>query len=266
MRAGIFGKPSQETEAAIAEGLRTLGFAVEFQRAGVWTEDQARPYDLVVVRGLRLQSRAIRDHYAELGVPVLIHDLPALRKPGYFSLWDGEINALPADAPDTRLEMVDLKPVKAPDWKARPRLLVCGQKAGDAAHGMDKSNLKRYFSALAALLQDQFRGAQVIWRPHPQERFELAGFELSGETTLEEELARADLGMVATFNSTCGVLALEAGIPVECHPSAFYAAAANGAESRESLFSRLTHTQWTLEELRTLAAPYWAVAWERVAA
>jgi len=262
VRAGVFGKPTQKTEAAIAEGLRALGFAVEFQRPGVWTADQARPFDVVVVRGCkrdgdgaRVGSRSIADFYSQRGATVLIHDLPAIRIDGYFALWNGAVNALPETADESRLGMVNLRERHA----LGNRILVCGQVPNDAAHGMTRRDLEVYFGALVISLRERFPECDVVWRPHPYHEVEYYWAELQDplEVPWGDALSDPELFAVATYNSTCGVAALAAGVPVLCDPSAFYAHLAGHPRpaGRRAFFARLTHTQWTLEEFRT-PAPY----------
>lgn len=258
MRAGIFGTTDYPTEAAIAEGLAALGLAVEFQRPGVWRTDQARPYDVVVVRGFKrdgdgaaMGSRTIAAFYADRDATVLIHDMPAIRKPGYFAFWNGAVNRLPETFDSSRLGMVDLRERKS----LGKTILVCGQVPNDSAHGMNRETLSAYFGALVTKLGESYPECKIVFRPHPHHALNLYWVEQQDpfEVPFEDALADPDLFAVATYNSTCGVASLEAGVPVLCDPSSFYAHLSGypTPPGRREFFARLTYAQWTLDELRT---------------
>lgn len=264
MRAGIFGITGSTTEAAMSEGLRALGFAVEGQRASVWTEDQARPYDLVVVHGWKRDGngaavgpRSIGQFYAARGATVLIHDLPALRKGGYHAIWNGAINALPDTAPEDRLGMCEIRDRDS----LGDVILFCGQTPNDASHDMNREQLEAYYAGAILNLQEKFPECRIVFRNHPLMRpFDFWWIESQDpeDVPWDEALDSPDLFAVASVNSTCGVAAIEAGVPILCHPMSFYRSLAGHPRPkgwRKAFFSRLSYTQWTLDEMAT-PAPY----------
>ena len=152
--------------------------------------------------------------------------------------------------------MVDLQDRPTPrDGK----ILLCGQKGGDAAHSFSREQIVDWFGAVSVRLKAEHPECDVVWRPHPKEPFSLYWCDEQDPLglPLEEALDDPDLFKVVTINSTCGVLALERGIPVECHPKSFYAHLSGHPipRGRRQFFHRLTHCQWTLDELAT-AEPF----------
>lgn len=258
MRAGIFGRPGVKPMGAVADGVRALGAEPVFQRPQVWREHEAEDFGLIVTMGLRLHSGNIARLYRERGVPVLTVDLPPIRREGLWAVWPGRINALPATAPPDRLGLVTFERRKAGE-----SVLVCGQKADDAAHGMDTTTLIDYFGRTVSMLKAKHPGRRIIWRPHPQQPLSLSAETSDPESeTLEEALAGC--GALVTFNSTCGITSLAAGIPTFAAREAYYRELcapglpemggrdpAPDDEARVAFFSRLTHVCWTEEEIAT---------------
>ncbi len=270
MLAGVFGLVNREPMPAVAEGLRAAGFEPVFQRASVWTEDQALPLDLAVTADLKAWGLRIARHYRGEGVPVLTVDLPPIRRPGLWALWPGEVNHVPADAPADRLHLVKLE-----QREPGQRVLVCGQKANDAAHGMSLQNLQRYFARTVKLLQAKHGRDRVVWRYHPQQPIAFDAVTSYPEAETIAEALNGDVGAVVTYNSTCGIEGLAAGLPVFSDPSSFYREVSSpglpelGGKDRPAppervreFFSRLTHTVWTTDELAT--AEPWLETLERV--
>ena len=242
----------------VAEGVSRLGYKPVWQRPQGWQEHEAQDFDLVLTMGVKTHSACIASLYKERGVPVLVVDLPPIRKPRLWALWPGEVNKLPEAAPPHRLRLVRFE--RQPLGE---KILVCGQKANDAAHRMDKATLRDYFTQTVAMLKVKHPDKRIVWRPHPQEPFSLSAEQSDPEAeTLAEALVGC--GALVTFNSTCGVEALLAGVPVFCDPSSFYReVTAPGLpqlggrdvlpedESLCDFFSRLTHVCWDERELAT---------------
>lgn len=260
-RAVVYGKPRQRECAAVAEGLGALGAAVRWRSAGYFTEDDVfDDVDCVVTFGQRVHSKVIASTYRSRGVPVLTVDLPPLRvgelEKAQRALWLNDVNWMPpCPCPPDRLQRLGLSfNERRTDGSAG--VLVIGQTEDDAAHGMDAVALREWAKSTARAVGEFYR---AVWRPHPQCYFSLNGFELNDEP-IDDALAR-DWRAVVTFNSTVGLRAILAGIPVFCSPSCFYAEL--GMTSLAGLpepsfppisrltqfFSRLAYVQWTFDEL-----------------
>lgn len=264
MKAGIFGRPSQGVFGLVARGIDALGYQPIFQRPSVWSEHQAQEFDLVVTTGARLHSAQIRDLYRERGVPVIILDLSPIRRDGLWALWPYKLNTVPIEADRDRLSLVH--------WGQREigvDVLICGQVAGDAAHGMDREQIRSWFGRTAELVREKLPSHRVIWRPHPQYPFEMPGFDYSDPRKVSFEDALDGVGAVVTFNSTAGLFSISQGIPTFVSHTCFYKEAASGTglpsmkgsdalpprDTIEDYFSRLTHCVWAEDELAT-AEPY----------
>ena len=263
MRVVAYGKPRQAEPAAVAEGFRSLGHSVTWRNHGYWDEGDFDAYaDAVVTFGQRLWSARIADAYRAAGVPVLTVDLPPLRTDGfaeYRALWLDHVNWLPGHrCPCDRLERLhlDFKPHRE-DGRG---VLLCGQCADDAAHGMDATDLRQWAQATAEAIGEF---DSVTWRPHPRDQFSLDGFEASDSSVPFGDVLEQDWRAVATFNSTCGLTALVEGVPVVCDSSCFYGEVANTSLSalgephwpllgdRVEFFCRVAYSQWKFDELRS---------------
>lgn len=259
MRVGIYGKARQPDLAAVAAGFRRLGHAVEFcGLANFQPAADVRAFDQVVTLGQKSHSRAVADAYRARGVPVWVVDLPVLRWPhldNHRALWAGEINRLPAVAPPDRFESFGIRLHKR--RRPGPVALICGQMGNDAAHGRSAREIRLWAERAA----DRARGFGLdpVWRPHPRDGFNVPGLPISS-APLDVDLARP-LRVVVTINSTVGLKAIAAGVPVVCDDGCFYREiAAKFAsdwrephwptpEQRRGFFSRGAYTQWSSEEL-----------------
>ena len=244
----------------MAEGFKSLGHRVTWRNHGWFEDDDVFPdAGIVVTFGQRLWSAKIAETYRGMGVPVVTVDLPPLRMDGleydYRALWLNHVNWMPAhECPCDRLEELNL------EFRSHREdghgVLLCGQCADDAAHGMGAVELRDWAQRQADAIGEF---DSVTWRPHPQNPLHLDGFGESNGT-LAEALSR-DWRAVATFNSTCGLVALLEGLPVFCDESAFYAEVANTSlarlqnptwpdiGARIEFFCRLAYVQWTFDEL-----------------
>ena len=260
MRVVVFGKPRQRECTAVAEGFKTLGAAVSWLTPkGAAGEEVAYPEtDIAVTFGQRVHSGRIAEEYRQRGTKVLTIDLPPLRVNGfeqtYRSLWLDHVNWLPSDCEPDRLNRLDL------DFRPLNYgrdVLLCGQTENDAAHGMGPVELRRWANTTAMAINEWHR---VVWRPHPQGHFDLDLFRAMTDEPIEEVLARG-WHAVVTYNSTVGLTAILAGVPVFCDPSSFYAELCSTSlaritepkwtslEERRAFFSRLAYVQWTFDEL-----------------
>lgn len=261
MRVGIYGKPRHPDLSAMAEGCRALGHVAEFHD-GKFFDPAAdvREFDAVVTLGQQHHGRQVADTYAARGVAVWTVDLPVLRWPhldDHRALWFGRLNCLPATAPGDRLDTfgITLHPPRRPGTVA----LICGQMGGDGAHGMSALEVRKWAERAA----DRARsfGLDPIWRPHPLDAFTIPGLNCS-TGPLEADLSRP-LKVAVCHNSTAGLKAVAAGVPVVSAPESFYAELCTPFDGdwgrpywpapaeRRNFFSRGAYTQWTPQELRS---------------
>jgi hypothetical protein len=260
--AAIYGKPRQRECGAVAEGLTALGAAVRWRSAGYFTDDDVfDDVDCVVTFGQRLHSKTVASTYRERGVPVITIDLPPLRIDDFESthraMWLDHVNWMPEHpCPADRLMNLKLKINERREDGSG--VLVAGQAQDDAAHGMGAVALREWAKSTANAVGDFY---PVTWRPHPQYSFKLNGFQVSDEPI--DEALEKDWRAVVTYNSTVGLAALLAGIPVFCDPSSFYAelcgtSLAGLAAPRfptigrmTRFFSRLAYVMWTFDEIES---------------
>ena len=119
----------------------------------------------------------------------------------------------------------------------------------------------------------QARGYRIRFRPHPGSMHStlehIVGAELRQCNVESLTKAFSEARVAITFNSTSGVEAILAGVPVDCAPDAHYArVAAYGwgevaekegrqfvgtVETRE-YFHRLAYAQWTIPEIQNGSA------------
>lgn len=260
MHVGIYGRPEQAHMAALASGFEALGWSVTWKRYEVWTRDQIHDFDLIAIGSLHPKGREIRDTYAARGVASILVDLPPLRGFGdHYAVLPGRLGWLPPDPmPSDRAERFGLE--MAPRNSGRA-VLICGQLAHDASHGMDFAGCRRWAEGMALMI-GSVSNRPIYWRPHPREaQYELPGGQLSDarKRSLPEDLEEA--WCVVTYNSTAGLEALMAGVPVICDEQAYYAELCETDPERVEavelppvmkrweFFSRLAYTQWSLEEM-----------------
>jgi hypothetical protein len=264
-RAVIYGKPRQRECAAVAEGLESLGAAVQWRNHGYFSPgDVLADVDVAVTFGQRLHSAVAAQCYRDAGVPVLTVDLPPIRDTGsdedqkYRSLWLDRVNWLPTGpCPADRMTEMGIE-YPAGRREGGRTVLVCGQTEADAAHGMGAVEIRAWSQSTLDAVGEFY---PVLWRPHPKCIFAVDGHSAWSVGQPLEVILRDHWRAVVTFNSTAGLTALRLGIPVFCDPSCFYAELGNVSLAGLSeprfptvdefvgFFSRLTYTQWTFEEL-----------------
>lgn len=128
--------------------------------------------------------------------------------------------------------------VQQPIAQAGKYLLVLGQVPNDTQHGLDAVALEDYYAKL-------MRKPNAMFRAHPKTPEWGSQFRrIAG--TLHHCLIKSHT--VATYNSTAALFAFIAGRPVICHPSAFYAAYADGGPTDE-LLARVANSIWTPAEV-----------------
>ena len=222
---------------ALAAGFHRRGHTVGWRNPNVFTPRQTEECDVAIVTGLRERCRAVRDAYAREGIPTLVLELafhgrgPAsfaacrVAEIPHFQLGLSEINWLPpGPCPDDRAQQIGLVAPETFLTDGRPdgdAILLLGQKSRDAQHAI--GDMRAWARERLAAIRRDYPGIPVIWRPHPEEVFELPGADEMHdprEVSLEASLARAR--RVVTHNSTAAYAAILAGVPVESDPAAVY--------------------------------------------
>lgn len=210
-------------------------------------------------------ENAAREELARAGVPLVVMDL------GYFKRATGPRDANgynqvglgslcwtpPTDVPSDRWERLQI-PDALPPATGRERIaLVLGQCANDSQHKMNAQQLHAWFADKTRDLRAD--GWRIIYRPHPSMRGvePAATWADSTQTNADMTLAQglAIAARVVTFNSTAGLDAILAGVPVTCSPTAHYAKVAEygsgmatHAQAMQHMH-RLAYSQWLCEEI-----------------
>jgi len=244
---------------AMADGVRALGGEPLFT-----DPDRSDRVRFVVCWGHHPRDAAFRARWRGLGVPLLIMELGYLRRcagsgdpDGYSQLGFGGIGWIPPRAPDAaRFESLGLD-VAQPVQGRGKQLLVLGQVPHDAQHNLGPEALAGWLTEEAAVFAAQ--NWEILYRPHPKHTIttlRLPHVRLD-EGTLSEAFSK--VGAVLTYNSTAGIEAMIAGLPVHCHPSAHYAEVASYlapfdkfSADRNAVLSylhRLAWAQWSCAEL-----------------
>jgi hypothetical protein len=206
--------------AVLTTAARNRGFSVKHLNGKYFGRDNydevVEPADLAFVSGAQDGFRLIPPHYQAMNVPCLVNDLGWLRrKLGYFQTCPYRINKLyPGDCPTDRFERLDIV------FKNRfhgKRILVCGQKGGDAQHDLgDSSSVHRWADLLLHDIR-KITDREIVFRPHPRERTMLGAADYwsdpAGEK-LDECIHRHDIGLAIMYNSTSAFECLMAGVPI----------------------------------------------------
>lgn len=246
---------------ALKSGLERHGWQAEFVPA-----NEPRPGDLVSIWGFK--QPGVIEAARKAGTPVLVmergHVQPRMI---YTSMgFDGLAGRgrYPA-IEDGGVRWQNHFGKLMQPWSQDGRVaLVCGQVKGDAAlYGV---NFEKWAQEVTDALLRQ--GAWVVYRPHPlmlrhDQRWCPQGAEFSTHP-LETDLARA--AVCVTFNSTSGVEAALAGVPViACDEGSMVRAVAVHdiaqpviRPDRSAWAHRLAWCQWRLEEIAD------GTAWEAV--
>jgi hypothetical protein len=221
-RVVLYGRPEQRPGlAALHHGAATLGLRCSALRpTDRWVEaDRVPDAALVVLDGWKGRAPEVTAAYRAAGVPVYVLELPRLRGAAcgpdgqdYGTLWGLYAGGL-ADLP---LRVGNVVHAGGVLRRWRPEyVLLCGQRPGDAAHGMDAAACARWAAETAGLAAVQYN-LPVCWRPHPRGLDVaappgVARVSLPAEEPLREALAGA--AALVTHNSTAGLEAVDAGVP-----------------------------------------------------
>ncbi len=248
----IFGRGEKPVTTALMNGARAADLRPIMQRPHSDTITAlVRDASAVFVEGAKGLSAAIMAAYQAIGIPVFIIELPRLRnvlgadRNAYgdlYGIYRDSLHDLPLRVGNRVVAEGIIHD------RAATAMVVCGQKPGDVAHGMDTSAMDSWTRDVITLTRLHYQ-LPVIFRPHPRDTRELPsdwygadGLSPSAVSSLREALGSA-AGLV-TYNSTAGIDAIDAGVPV------FYTA-------HESLVCYARYAQRLCEPLRPLTA------WER---
>lgn len=216
-------------------GCQRAGFdSVRWLRPSLWQPCDFDPAaTLVVTHGLHGGSAAAHAAHRAAGHPVIIWDLPRLREE--YAAIGLYVNDLQWLAPEAVRAPVCGDPLKG---RRADTILVCGQKPGDAAHGMDDAALRAWIRTTIA--DAKATGLPVTFRPHPHDRAAMvADFYGADAISLASEPladAFATAACVVVHNSTAGWEAIAAGVPVVAtDPMASFADYTTTLEERKVL-------------------------------
>ena len=246
---------------AFAQGLRRHGHNPQFNAAG--------PADLAVMWGHGPRLAPIRQAQLASGGRYLVAEVGFFGdRLGTCSLgFDGLAGrAVWPEAPPGAARRKSWG-LKAPEpASGGDAVLLLGQMPGDASlEGMDAARL---FASIAADIRTQ-DARPLIWRPHPRARgmAQVLGADEVSTGDLSEALARA--AVAVTWNSTAGVDAVLAGVPLialDAGAMAWDVAGHSladlgnpprpGKREMERWLDALAWCQWRLAEVRSGAA--WA--------
>lgn len=269
MKIGVYAKVN--TKRHRAEPIPGLCSAIEarfgigcvMRNPNVFNDTCAKPWDLVIVWGLRGNAITVWETYRRRGIPVIVADWGYYARgctinpgpvPRYqFSI--GCLNWLPPIAmPDDRAREIGLI---APEKQA-PKgetILFAGQSPGDPQHNM---NVLQY--AQQTIRQIRFwTDRRILYRAHPwYSHYRVGEFnEAPADRRIEESIANAYC--MVTHSSTSAFEAMRQGVPVFCEPSAMYADGAITELTHENIvdppqvdaqavLNRVAYGQWTHEE------------------
>lgn len=264
----LHARPTSAGVAAFARGMAARGIPFMWHRPIPGAEIPVPGATHAVIEGLRGPAGEIFAAYRAAGLDVFICELPRLRASisvarkqlcEAWALYPNDLQALPPRIGNEAITYGLL-----PHHEAR-EVLVCGQKPNDMAHRMDASACARWARETIALAKLQFK-KPVTFRPHPSdvmldpnETFGADAVSRPSRETVREALARA--WALVTYNSTTGIDAIDAGVPV------FYTAPAEQVSYRDyaapigaplrkltrgeraACLSRNAALQWTREQM-----------------
>jgi hypothetical protein len=250
---------------AVAAGVAALGGRVvdvpDSDPEAVRTELTRQKISLAFTCGMRDREAPVRGLLEGLEIPFLITDLGYFKRArgprdgtGYNQLSLAHLCWVPPDpCPGDRFDELKMA-VAEPREPRTGRVLLLGQVPGDTQHWLNVEQLSAWLANRAEYYRA--RGLRVRFRAHPA----APSVALHGlvenrppdRYVLTDELQEVDLAV--TYNSTAGLEAIMAGLPVECMPCAHYAAVADygrsvGRGQVLDYFHRLAYAQWTIAEL-----------------
>ncbi len=253
---------------ALLAGLKVVAYRMTPSQKGVTVNPRAVA---CVIEALHGQGRSIRESYRAKNIPVWIIELPRLRA--------GRVGSVGPHGSSTHGFYLDtlhyLSPIAGNtavvagviEWREPEYMLVAGQKPNDTAHGMSHDDSSKW--ARETIEKCREYNLPVCFRPHPQavqwkqpeDNFGADSLSRPSQQTIRDALSKA--AALVTYNSTTGVDAIDAGVPVfytapEAEVAYHEYAARLGDETRaltneerETCLLRFAATQWTIEQMKT---------------
>lgn len=221
--------------------------------------------------GMHWPERSAREYLKSKGIPLVVLDLGYFKRAkdskdreGYNQVGLDRIGWTPnSDIDSSRWDAFGFADCVDPVIGRPKSVLILGQVPNDSQHGMNEKQLNRWFDEKSRPFRDA--GMPITFRPHPcnPNGKPPACDAISSQSTLKEELC--DHSHVITFNSTAGLDAILAGIPVLCDASAHYydiagygnsAVRTQHAQQRIKAqvmhhMHRLAWSQWTCAEIES---------------
>lgn len=269
-QVAVFGVDGNELRSAVERGVMALGHTPRVQIPHLFSRSQAieaRSLLGAFIIGQRAGSGEAAAYYAAEGIPVGCLDYAHLRRPGVaeWRLTAPEVDWVPdfgdAVVPRTRLNRLGVEVSTRRRVKGQVVLLI-GQTSGDSVHGMARSEFERW--ALDALARVRaVTDSKVYWRPHPREAWVLPGADGYSDPDVESLDQALDRSwVVVTYNSTAGLDALVAGLPVVAEGPCVYKDLTGsiaswsslepaGGKPLRDLLARLAWGQWSLDEIKS---------------
>jgi len=269
-RVVIVGRVQRATVGALTQGVRALGMQHVGLRGGF--EPSAQDFAdarAVFVDGVRSLHKRWHVRLRNAKIPVYIVELARLRATSgsdnsntarHCGIYKDSLAYMPANI-GNRAVVAGVLASRTPEY-----FLVCAQKPDDTQHNMDATQVSAWTRQTIADVKHKYPNARVCFRPHPKaatfgSESELADCVSDPATeTLRDALQRAHA--LVTFNSTAGVDAIDAGVPVLYNaptalvPYADYAAPLGlpvetlSEDQRRICLLRLAACTWTLQQLR----------------
>lgn len=246
---------------AIIEGAKKLGYSVICCGSNLSAFKQQcdiTPPAFCITCGMHYNEAPIRGYLKAMGIPLLVTDLGyfnrapnALSQTGYYQVGLNKLNWVPSCRVNSSRFDVHNLTVADTITTNEKTALVLGQVPNDTQHQLSMETLAGWLSEKASYYAAL--GYKVIYRPHPKFlHMRVIGWhERSTAKSISDDLSKASI--VVTYNSTGGVEALVAGVPVDCDSSAHYHGVSD-LKNRKALMThlhKLAWTQWTCEELRS---------------
>lgn len=211
--------------------------------------------------GMHWQEREARKFLESVGVPLVVMDLGYFKRAkgstdrdGYNQVGIGRIGWVPdCEVDSSRWDALGIADASEPVANRPKSVLVLGQVPNDSQHGFTEKQLNRWFDERTADFRAQ--GYTVVFRPHPCHLKGKAPTcdRISSPTLCTLSKALAECSHVVTYNSTAGLEAILAGVPVVCHESAHYHHIRYESSRSEVMrhFHRLAWSQWTCDEIES---------------
>jgi len=268
-RIVVVGRNARASVAALLEGATAARMTAAQLRPGMAPgADDFKGACAVFIDGIPSLSERWREYVRANGASLYIIELPRLRTlPGSdygvsastFGLYENTLSFMPRRMGNTAVVagvLTDRTPAHA---------LVCAQKPNDAAHGLGRAAIDSWAKNTVAATREHY-GLPVVFRPHPHgtpvppDAYTADAVSNPATESLRDAMRFA--AVVVTHNSTSGIDAIDAGVPVlytaEYHECAYSDYAQRLGEpivplsdmQRRVCLLRTAACTWTLDQLR----------------